>query len=236
MKIVAVHQPNFLPWLGYFDKMQRSEIFILYDDCPLSKPSWTTRVKIKGQGEAAWLTVPVVSKKHSPREIRAIEINDQKPWRRKTERTLIQRYGKAPCFDEAADLVFPVLRDMSNEKLADLNISLLERLVNALGIVTQCVRSSSFGQSEARGTGRLVELVRAVDGDCYLCGDGSAEYFKSESFADANLEIAYLNFQSPQYRQTGQGEFVAGLSIFDVVAEMGVTGAAALLGEAASRS
>jgi hypothetical protein len=236
MRVVAVHQPNFLPWLGYFDKMQRADVFVLYDDCPLSKPSWTTRVKIIGHSGPAWLSVPVINKKDRDRKILSIEINDQKRWRDKAERTLTQVYGKAPFFQEVAELIFPVLGDISNGKLADLNISLLDRVANALEIVTPWVRSSSLGGSEARGTERLVELVQAVDGCCYLCGDGSAEYMKPALFAEADLEISYLNFNPPQYRQTGQREFVAGLSIFDVVAELGVMGAANLLSKAKPRT
>jgi hypothetical protein len=232
MVTVGIHQPNFLPWLGYFYKMLHSDVFILYDDCTLNKQSWTTRVKIRGAAGAQWLSVPVKSKGRMEKPISLIPIDDSTQWRKKAVRTLTQIYGKAPYFDEAADLVLPVLENYEFDSLSKLNIAAIEKIANALEVNPRLICSSNLPGSGAKGTARLVELVQAVEGECYLSGDGSDSYLEPGMFAEAGLSLKMTNFKSPSYPQANQKDHLPALSIFDALANVGKETAAVLLAEA----
>jgi hypothetical protein len=223
MTTVAIHQPNFLPWLGYFAKISSCDVFIIYDDCPLSKPSWTNRVKILERSGPQWLTVPVIARQHTQIPLYAVPVNDMTPWRKKAERTLTQAYRKTPFFDEAAELFFPVLRDRALDHLTTLNEVMIQRVSEMLGISARFIRASCLPASNARATERLVELVQAVQGTQYLSGDGAESYIDTNLFNDFGIDLRYLGFISPHYPQIGRTTHVPGLSIFDAIANVGVS-------------
>jgi hypothetical protein len=231
--LVAVHQPNFLPWPGWFDKAARADVFVLLDDAQFPKKggTWSNRVQILVQGRPIWLTVPVVRSYHGVREIREMRIDDAAPWRRKAESTLRAAYGRAPHFERVWPLLDDVLR-MPTDVLADLNEHALRALAGELGVdAGRFVRASSLGVRTA-ATQRLVDLVKAVDGSAYLVGGGAGGYQDDEAFARAGIEVVQQRFEQRPYEQ-GTGEFVGGLSIVDPLMQCGPRGARALLGERA---
>lgn len=231
MTLVAIHQPNFLPWLGFFDKMRRADVFVLLDSVQLQKTagSWTNRVCMLVGGRPAWVTVPLVRPRHGTQRIDEALVSSDPRWREKLVRTIQSAYGRAPCFDAVGDLLFTLVRD-PHQRLADYNATAIGALAGALGLVpgTRIVRASDLGSS-GTATGLLVDIVRRVGGDAYLPGGGAAGYQDNAAFAAAGIALAEHDFEHPRYPQRGVEEFVPGLSVVDALATCGFDGVRALL-------
>ena len=222
--LVAIHQPNFLPWLGYFDKLRQADVFIFLDDAQLPRHggSWVNRVRLLIGGEPRWLTVPIV-RPHGPQRIADVRIDDSRRWRDKAIRTVEQSYRVCPRFEE----VFPVVEELLREKtssLAELNEVAIRRLSGLIGVDqgTHFVRSSALGV-KATGTERLVDLTVGTSGAAYLSGDGSDDYQDPELFGSAGITLYYQRFSHPTYPQPS-AEFAPGLSMIDALMNIGGAG------------
>jgi hypothetical protein len=228
-KLVAVHQPNLLPWLGYFDKLVRSDVFVLLDNAQFPKKggTWMNRVRMRVSGAAAWVTVPIDRSYHGYRTIDEIELGVS-GWREKVLRTIRSSYAGAPHFDEVFPLVEEILGQQTSG-LAEFNIRGVRILSRAIGLNdSRFVRASELGVT-GQATDRLIALVRAVGGGRYLCGGGAGGYQDDAAFARAGLGLEYQDFRHPEYRQ-GDHEFIPGLSIVDALMWCGAAGTRALLG------
>ena len=229
-RLVAIHQPNFLPWLGWFDKCRRADVMVLLDDAQFQKTggTWTNRVSMLVGGAAGWVTVPIVRAYHGTRSVREIELEPRTPWRARLLRTIQQNYARHPFADETLALLEPGLGNATTS-LCEYNVALLESVARALGIDwSRVVRSSDLGV-EAVGTTRLVRLVQRVDGSHYLAGGGAGGYQDDAEFAAAGVGLVPQSFAHPTYPQRGSTTFVAGLSIVDALMNLGIGGTAALL-------
>jgi len=213
--LVAIHQPNYLPWLGYFDKLARCERFIFLDDADYVKGSWINRVRVSGAASPHWLSVPVLTRHRTGQPIKEVEINSKENWRHKHLQTLRSCYGGSPGFNH----YFPGLAAILEspwERLADLNIALVHALARWMGIPnpeSRTVRSSELGVG-GKATERLVNLVCAAGGSRYLCGGGAGGYQEDAAFAAAGLELTYQDFRHPEYPRGGR-PFIPGLSSMD---------------------
>lgn len=222
-KIVACHQPNFLPWLGYFAKLRRADVFFLLDDVQFTtgtRDNWTTRVRVLTHQAPLWLAVPVLRTGHAGQSIRdvAIDRNDSR-WRRKVLATLAQSYARAPFFGR----YFARLEELLSqewERLCPLNVELIRWLAGLLGLETE-VRLSSECPVGGASNERLIALTRAVGGSVYLSGDGADDYQVAGAFAAAGLELRKVGFRHPVYAQRPGAEFVPGLSALDALFRLG---------------
>ena len=227
--VVVAHQPNFLPWLGYFYKMSYSDLFILLDDVEWTKNSYINRCRIPMKGKATWLTVPA-SPPRSDCMIREVRIADAK-FARKHIGTIRQIYGKTPFFDE----VFALLEQHygnAGESLADFNISLLMTLAAYLDMPCRFIRQSELGTA-GRNNELLAQSVKAVGGDLYVSGAGASKYITGEEhiYADHGVGLAYQIFRPPAYSQ-GDGPAVPGCSIIDLLFHHGKSGRDFLVAQA----
>ena len=225
--VVAIHQPNFFPWLGWFHKLAQADVFVLLDDVEFSRGSYINRTRLLVNGAAVWMTAPVVRTGTGTQPIRQTRINNATPWREKMLKTLENTYGRRPGFDE----VYPVLRELvasPADTLADYNEQALAGIAGALGLPTsRFVRSSTFGCT-ARATERLVQLVTAVGGSTYLSGGGAAGYQEERYFDDAGIELVYAGFVARPYPQRSE-QFVPGLSVIDALMNVGLSETRSLL-------
>ena len=228
--VVAIHQPNFLPWLGYFDKLARADFFVLLDDVQFPKKggTWVNRVRmLTGGGEAGWATVPVDRSYHGVRAINEMRIDDSRPWRQKLLTTIRTSYAKSPAFAE----VFPLaerLLENSGPELAVLNENAIRVIADSIGLKeTKLVRSSEL-ETTGHATDLLIEIVAALGGGVYLCGAGSEEYLEPPKFEQAGIDLRMQEFRHPGYAQRGD-EFVEGLSVLDALMSCGFSGVRELL-------
>ncbi len=230
MTLVAIHQPNFFPWLGYFDKIVRSDLFIFMDNAQFPKKggNWVNRVKLLVGGGGHWATVPVNRAYHGVLPISAMKIDNRTPWRDKLLKTIEMNYKSSPCYGEVFPVILP-LAENPTPSLAEYNIASITALAKHLGLNTGKLILGSSLTTQGQSTDLLISMVRACGGTAYLCGGGAA-YQDDEKFPVAGLQLIYQNFTHPQYPQASSTEFVPGLSIIDALMNCGFSGVRRLLG------
>jgi len=216
--IVAIHQPNYLPWMGYFYKTLKSDVFILVDNCQYIARSYINRTRIKSARGAEWMTIPVYSKGRRFQAIRDARIVSPVNCFAEHQKTLLHRYGKSRWLDE----YWPRLQGVYSrgfERLVDLNVAFIEEICSILAIKTKFHLASEFPGGGTK-TVRLVELCKAVSADTYLSGAGGRNYQEEEAFKAEGVELCYSDFVHPYYEQRF-GDFVEGLSIVDLLFNCG---------------
>lgn len=197
----AVLQPSYIPWRGYFDLIQRSDVFVFYDDVQYDAHGWRNRNRIKTANGPTWLTVPVSKKDHidSGLLIKDAEIVYQRSWHRSHLATIRQAYARAPHLETYEPLLEKHLSDPP-QTLSELTIGLTIDLARELGIETRFVRSSEL-KAEGGQTERLVEIVRELDADRYISGPAAAAYLDQQRFEDAGIALEYMSYDYPEYPQ-----------------------------------
>ncbi len=216
-KMVAIHQPNFLPWIGYFYKIAKSDIFVFLDNVQYVKNSFVNRNKVKTPQDAIWLTVPVSFK--FGELINEVKINNQIRWREKHLKTFEMNYKRVDFFEDVFEIIKGIYCSRDWQNLSDLNISLAEAIACYLGLNTSFVKSSTLGV-EAKSTELLMQIVKKVGGDIYLSGFGGVKYQEETEFAKAGIKLMYSDFNHPVYKQLW-GDFIPNLSVMDLLFNMG---------------
>jgi hypothetical protein len=219
--IVAAHQPNFAPWLGFFDKMRHADVLVLLDTVQFAKRGYQNRTRIKGPGGPQWLTVPVVTKGRYDQATRDVEIDESTGWRRVHLRTLRSVLARAPHAHELFDCLEPVYAQPGVHRLVDVTTALIGEVVKRLGIATHLVAASELGCT-GRGSALMLELTRAAGGGVYLSGTTGRRYLEPAMFAEAGVQLRYHEF-TPFPHPQQHGPFVAGLSCLDYLANVGFT-------------
>lgn len=222
MKVVAIHQPNFFPWLGYFDKIARADIFVFLDHVQFPKKGgvWTNRVKLLKGGSPSWSTATINRQYHGTRKINEMTFLQGNPWREKILKSLEHEYKKHPFFSEVVRVIRPLLLNPEN-RIADYNIQAITELAKAVGLNTEKLKRSSQYSVDGASNEMLCTLTRTVGGDVYLCGGGAEGYQENEKFAAQGIEVQYQNFAHPMYPQKSQASFTPGLSIIDILMNQG---------------
>ena len=170
--IVSVHQPQYLPWLGYFDKIDWADIFVLLDNVQFKKNDWQNRNKMKTAQGWQWLTVPV--KYRYPQLINEVIINNDVNWQHKHAQAIVSNYRKTPHFDTLKGF-FEDIFSSCWEFIAQLNIEVVKRLVAILGIETPLYVSSEIGHFPQDPDERLIAITKYFCADTYLAGAGGGK-------------------------------------------------------------
>lgn len=225
MTTVCIHQPDFAPWLGFFDRLLEADIFVILDNVQFVRSGWHHRDKIKTPGGAQWLTVPVIKKGRYHQAINEVEIDNSRDWRAKHLRTIQTFYGKADCFDE----VYPAIDDIyagKCDRLIDLNMRLLVWLMERMKIDIDIRFASELGVKGAKND-LLVGIVQSVSGDLYLTGQGARSYLDEKRFAEAEIGVRWQSYRHPTYPQL-HDPFIPQLSSLDCLLNCGPAAAAIL--------
>lgn len=228
--IIAIHQPNFFPWLGFFDKIIKSDIFILMDNVqfPKGDGTWTNRVKIMVSEKPQWITVPVIRSGQGNQLIHEMKSRSDTPWRKKIVSTILANYARHPYYHELDNFIIDLIINPNN-KLSEYNHSNILAILEVLGLNTQKVILGSSLNVSGNATDLLISMVRSVQGTSYLCGGGASGYQEDEKFEKAGIELVYQDYSHPIYPQKGQKAFVSGLSIIDAIMNCGLEGTRSLL-------
>lgn len=214
-KIVAICQPNFLPWLGYFEMGHRAHVYVMLDDVQYTKNEWINRNKILNRSPSGWmwLTVPV---KKAPLAtlIREVEIDNSIPWAPKMLKSVKHIYGHSPFFSSYYERLASVL-EQPRRYLAELNFATIRVLYGALGLKENVVLSSSFG-IPLRRDDKVVEICERLEATIYLANNGSKGYIDPSKFHRRGIGFVFQDYQHPTYTVNGY-QFVPYLSALDLL-------------------
>lgn len=218
-KTVAIHQPNFIPWIGYFYKVVKSDAFVILDDVQYTKNSFINRNRIKtAQGEL-WATLPVKMSGKFGQSIIEARIHNKTENVTKLLKTIEGSYKKADYFDD----YFKQFRDLmenTGDNLLDVNMELLSWLFKILDIRVPVVRSSQMDCADIRSTERLVMICKKLNASAYLSGFGGVKYQEEEVFGQNNIKLLTTDFKHPVYKQLWS-DFIPNMSILDLLFNCG---------------
>ncbi len=219
--ICAIHQPNFFPWLGFFNKIYRADVFVIMDDVdyPKSRTSWQKRVAIRANNEKKWINCPLV-KEHGRQKIKDVMINDSIcDWRDEIKKVLWSNYNRSKYYSSVIDMVEDLI-DYRTNSISEYNTHTILRLCEILELKRTIVKQSDF-YTEKHSTDLLVEITQKMKCDSYLCGGGAGGYQEDDLFEKNGIGLIYQKFVNRPYQQNGNG-FVEGCSILDAMFCVGI--------------
>ena len=208
--ICAIHQPNFFPWIGFFDKIHKSDIFVIMDyvERPTTGSSWFNRVNINIQNTSNFFSVPIM---RSENRIIKDVITKNHIWRKKFLKTLEHSYSKSYNYKNTIKILKPLI-EIEELNLCEYNIYVIKEVCKLFNIKTPIVRQSNLDTKKS-ATELLIEITKSVNCDSYMCGGGASGYQQDELFSKNNIKLVYQDFTPKPYGNITQ--FIPGLSIID---------------------
>lgn len=217
--VIGILQPGYLPWLGFFEQMHKSDVFVIYDDVQYDKESWRNRNRIKTANGVQWLTVPVLIKFEDHPLINEVNIDNKVNWRKKHLYSIRQNYSRAPFFKKYID-IFEEAYLKEWEYLIDIDMYFILKLAQCLNMSDKRIfRSSSLGTAGSR-IERLINICKYFNADTFYEGKMGRNYINESYFAEHGIKVEYQDYKHPVYNQL-HGEFVPYLSIIDLLFNYG---------------
>lgn len=230
-KTIVIHQPDFMPWLGFFNKVSKADTFVVLDHV-VNNPRdgfWCRRVKVLANKKEHWLSVPLLKSSHElflPINKMKIKVGERN-FEKKHLKTIYQNYSKAPYFSK----IIPFIEEYYQSKESNLskrNMEFIHSILNTLNITPNIIYSSSLN-CQKKSTSLLIEIIKKVEGDRYICGQGAKEYQKDNLFKENDIQVIHNNYIPVIYPQINMNKFISGLSIIDTLMNIGVQKAKNLL-------
>ena len=219
---VAVHQPQYLPWLGYFDKIMTCDTFVFLDCVRYKHREFQNRNRIRTPKGWMWLTVPIINRRQHEQIISETKINNTFAWQRKHLHALKAYYEKCPYFDK----YFSFFQDIYSrkwDKLIELNVYIINYLNSQFKIKTKIIFESDIGTSTT-GTERIIEICKKINATSYVSGIGGKNYLRSNRFQEENISLEYKDFKHPIYKQlysSNDNDFQMHMSAIDLLFNYG---------------
>ncbi len=217
--IISINQPAYMPWLGYFNRIARSDLHIVLDHVQFEKNSVTNRNKVLLNQEPLWLTIPVLTKGQSDNlSINSLMIDPKVNWKKKHTTSITQAYSKSPYWAEFKE-------QLATFFLLDLNIlnSFLKENLNLftlyLGIETPILFSSSYNFKEKKSD-LVLEICKKFNAKKYISGPFGRDYLELDKFRDCDIDVIFDEYTHPSYPQNSK-QFVPYLSCLDLIANCG---------------
>ena len=211
---IAIMQPTYLPWLGYFELMHNCDLFVFLDDVQFVKKSWHHRNRVKTSTGETMLTVPVFSKGKRRQQIRETLINNELPWERKHFITIKNNYKKACFFDNYIDELQKIYSRDYN-KLLDISIALIELIRREIGISTDTIMSSALN-TEGVKSQKIINICKKLKSDVLYDTQGAEAILDLDLFEKNNIKVIYQRFKHPIYRHLHE-DFISHLSALDLL-------------------
>lgn len=213
MKTVAIHQPQYIPWVPYFDKILRSDVFVFLDNVQFQNNGLQNRNMIKGPQGAQWLTLPV---KHSFGQLISETKIDGDKARQKHLKTMEMNYKKAPYYEEIFDIISKALNN-ANDNLSDINCNLVEKILDYLDYRGETHRNSELGV-EGKGSELILNICKKTGADIYLSGQGGKNYLDMGAFEKSGIKLEFQTYANREYGQCfPKAGFCPNLSIVDLL-------------------
>ena len=219
--LAGIHQPNYMPYYGFFHKVANCDMFVLMDTVQFVKTGpfgWQPRNKIRTKWGWIWLTVPVLSKGRFSQKICDVDIDNTQDWRRKHWGSIYYNYKNTPYFNKYSDF-FESVYKKNWHKLVDLNLEIILYLLKALKITTKISKSSKLA-AEGQNTHLLIDICKKIGATAYLSGMHGKDYMDADLIKKSGLKTIFQNFNCPVYDQ-GYSDFIPNLSIVDLLFHKG---------------
>jgi hypothetical protein len=219
MTNIVISQPMFFPWIGLFEQIRLSDVYVHYDDVQFSKGSFVNRVEIKTPEGYKWLTVPLENLKLG-QEIREVKISEKKEWRKKHLQFLKQTYEEAPFCEDMVQIVENVYSH-SDVTISELSVKSIISICEYLGFDQhrRFLYSSNLNM-EGKGSQRVLDIVQFLNGQTYITGHGARNYLDHKSFETKGIQVEYMDYKKIPYPQL-YGEFNPYVSTLDLIANVG---------------
>ena len=215
-KIIAIHQPNYIPWLGYFYKIYQCETFVFHDDVQFSKKGTHNYHYIKTKDERLRLKIPVIE--HQGTLINEVIIKNNINWKSEHLHRIKDSYRKAPYFNEVyADFEYLLSNEQTN--LAVFNIEIIKFICSKFGIERDYINASDLNLKSVRAE-KVLDILSALGATTYYSGTGAAIYQNDDDFKERNIQLKYSNYKPFEYPQFW-GEFESNVSILDYLMHCG---------------
>lgn len=215
MTTVSINQPAYLPWLGYFERINNADLHVVLDHVQFEKNSFTNRNRIRTSSGEQWLTIPVRTKGKFGVTINELELDSRVPWNQKHWRTIQMAYAKAPCFTRNIAPLAPLF-ERSYETFMDVFNAFDPILRSALHIDTPQVCSSTLDVKSTKSQ-LVLDICVQLGATRYLSGALGRDYLDMQSFQKAGILVEFQDFKHPVYKQL-QGDFVPNLACIDYLA------------------
>ncbi len=212
---IAIMQPYFLPYIGYFQLLNAVDTFVLYDDVNFINRGWVNRNNLLLGGKPHLFTIPLVNASQN-RLIHEVQVSQEVAWRKKTLKTLKQAYQKAPQFQ----VVFPVVEEimyLESTDIADLIYKSLVILKGYLGIETELVRTSRmYDNTGLKGQARILDICKKEGASRYINPIGGQELYQKDLFQEEGIQLNFIKSNLHPYPQF-KNAFVPWLSVLDIM-------------------
>jgi len=216
------HQPNYLPYPGFFHKLLHADAFVIVDHVQFVKRGsfgWIHRNRIRTEDGWAWLTVPVITKGRFEQRILDVRPNNALNWTRKHWRSIEWHYKKAPFFKDHAPF-FEDTYSRTWDNLSELNIFVIQYIMRQMEIDLPIYRSSELDIQGKAGQ-LIIDMCRKLGADTYLSGVHGRDYLDLDLFKEAKIKLAFQTFDPAPYPQVYKGDFVPDLAIIDLLMNRG---------------
>lgn len=222
MEIITIHQPEHLPWLGYFNKLLKADTFVILDSVQFEKNNYQNRNRILTKNGSMWLSVPIEMKGHTGATIQDMKIANtlQPKWKKKYLTSIQNAYSKHPYFD----IIYPDIERIVNENsslICELNIELILYFANKLRSTCSFVRSSDM-KTSGRKSDLVLDICKQMNADIYISGSGGREYMDLKSFEESGIRVSFNDYKHPSYIQKNSKEFVPYMSVLDLLMNVSV--------------
>lgn len=217
--IIGILQPGYFPWLGFFEQMYKSDVFVIYDDVQHDKEGWRNRNRIKTANGIQWLTIPVNIKFEQHPLIYEVKIDNTTNWRKKHLYSISQNYSRARFFRKYIP-IFEEAYSKEWEYLIDINMHFILKIAECLGMENKKMVRSSTLNIEGDRIGRLVKTCKLFNADVFYEGISGKNYLDEKYFTEQGIRIEYQNYKHPVYHQL-YGDFIPYLSVIDLLFNCG---------------
>lgn len=219
MTTAAIHQVNYLPWLGFFNKARMSDIFVMFDVADYSKNNFMNRNKIRIADGWAYLTIPIERRYYRTPLYKVMLPSDDR-WQESHWKNILFNYNKSSCFDSYSDFFEKIYKD-KNRTLMELNERIILYLFEQFGIDVKVVKTTELGISpELKKTDMLISILEGVGADAYISGEKGREYIEKDKFTRAGIKLTFQEYEHPVYKQRFQG-FEPFMSAIDALFNLG---------------
>jgi hypothetical protein len=217
---VAIIQPNYIPWKGYFDIINMVDIFVLYDDVQFTVRDWRNRNRIKAKNGLLWMTIPTDGTQE--KIIKNVKIVWNEKWNIKHWKSIVINYSKAKYFQEYKDYFEELYFNLKEYFLWEINFKFIEAIAKILGIKTKIILSSDLNYDrKLTKTDRLIAILKELNATSYLSGPSAKNYINEELFKKSNIKLEWMDYSGyPEYPQL-YPPFIHEVSIIDLILNTG---------------